>query len=75
MKIADLSDRQAVQGDPYGELGTIIKETALAYRLMSAYTSFVAVDASEITAGTYGTTVHQAVPVPSGVRYDTTVTN
>ena len=43
------------------------------YSLMSAYTSFVAVDASERTAGERGTTVNQAVPVPNGVRYDTTV--
>ena len=47
--------------------------TALEHSLMSAYTSFVAVDASERTAGERGTTVHQAVPVPNGVRYDTTV--
>jgi hypothetical protein len=40
---------------------------------MSEYTAFVAVDASERTAGQHGTTVYQAVPVPSGVRYDTTV--
>jgi hypothetical protein len=33
---------------------------------MSAYTSFVAVDTSECTEGTHGTTVHQAVPVPDG---------
>ena len=25
------------------------------------------------TAGDHGVTVHQAVPVPDGVRYDTTV--
>ena len=37
------------------------------------YTSFVAVDASERTDGSYGVTVQQAVPVPDGVRYDTTV--
>jgi Ca-activated chloride channel family protein len=40
---------------------------------MSDYTSFVAVDASERTDGSYGVTVQQAVPVPDGVRYDTTV--
>jgi hypothetical protein len=33
----------------------------------------VAVDASERTAGDRGTTVYQAVPVPNGVRYETTV--
>ena len=40
---------------------------------MSAYTSFVAVDASGRTVGDYGTTVSVAVPVPDGARYDTTV--
>ena len=30
---------------------------------MSAYTSFVAVDATAVTAGDHGTTVNQAVPV------------
>ena len=49
------------------------KSTALQYQLMSAYTSFVAVDTSHRTEGEQGTTVHQAVPVPVGVRYETTV--
>jgi hypothetical protein len=31
------------------------------------------VDASRRTAGTYGTTVHQPVPVPDGMRYEITV--
>ena len=72
-RMADLKDRQAWQGDPSGELATAIRNTALHYQLMSDYTSFVAVDASEGTDGSYGVTVHQAVPVPDGVRYDTTV--
>ena len=38
-----------------------------------AYTSFVAVDSKTRTQGVYGTTVHVAVPVPQGVRYETTV--
>jgi Ca-activated chloride channel family protein len=46
---------------------------ALEYGLMSAYTSFVAVDSSQVTAGNHGTTVNVPVPVPDGVRYDTTV--
>lgn len=73
LKIADLADRQVWQADPHDELASEIRETALEYQLMSAYTSFVAVDASRRTRGTHGTTVHQAVPVPDGVRYDTTV--
>ena len=46
---------------------------ALRHQLASSYTSFVAVDSSMRTEGTHGVTVHQAVPVPDGVRYDTTV--
>ncbi|HLU61620.1 MAG TPA: hypothetical protein VKZ99_04650, partial [Gammaproteobacteria bacterium] len=72
-RIADLADRRAWTADPYGDLARDIRDTALAYGLMSQYTAFVAVDASEQTAGVRGTTVHQAVPVPDGVRYDTTV--
>ena len=71
--IADLSDRQATAGDPHGKLGDTIRRAALRHQLVSSYTSFVAVDSSDTTGGTYGVTVHQAVPVPDGVRYDTTV--
>jgi Ca-activated chloride channel family protein len=73
LRIADLADRQAWQQDPHGELENSIRSTALEYQLMSDYTSFVAVDTSRQTEGEYGVTVHQAVPVPDGVRYDTTV--
>lgn len=73
LRIADLSDRQAWSSDPYNELGNAIKATALEYQLMSDYTSFVAVDSSYRTEGEHGTTVHQVLPVPDGVRYDTTV--
>jgi len=73
MQIAELSDSQTRVNDPHGELVEQITHLALDYKLMSAYTAFVAVDASERTAGDHGTTVHQAVPVPEGVRYDTTV--
>ena len=57
------------QGDRSGA----IRDTALAYGLMSKYTAFVAVDSSRRTAGAHGTTVNVPVPVPDGVRYDTTV--
>lgn len=69
-RIADLSDIMATGG---GDMRGHIKETALACSLMSAFTAFVAVDSSCRTAGDYGTTVHVPVPVPVGVRYDTTV--
>ena len=75
LRIAELNDRQTLEHDPYNELQAAITRTALEYQLMSDYTSFVAVDSSARTVGTYGTTVHQAVPVPAGVRYETTVEN
>jgi Ca-activated chloride channel family protein len=50
-----------------------IRQVALDYNLMSAFTAFVAVDASRRTEGTVGVTVPVAVPVPEGVRYETTV--
>jgi Ca-activated chloride channel family protein len=40
---------------------------------MSAYTAFVAVDSKTRTTGDHGTTVPVAVPVPEGVKYETTV--
>src|SRR5205823_567268 len=70
-KLADLSDL-AVE-DPRGDLAGEMKQVALEYGLMSAYTSFVAVDSLTRTAGDHGTTVHVPVPVPDGVRYEATV--
>ena len=50
-----------------------ITQVALEYGLMSAYTAFIAVDSASRTAGDHGVTVAVPVPVPEGVRYDTTV--
>ena len=50
-----------------------IERLALRYSLVSQYTSFIAVDSARITQGDSGTTVAVPVPVPQGVRYDTTV--
>jgi len=71
MKIADLMDESTYT--PNTELPEQIKQVALDYGLMSAFTAFVAVDSSQQTAGTEGTTVPVAVPVPEGVKYSTTV--
>jgi Ca-activated chloride channel family protein len=71
MKIADLADRTTYENNP--ELAGVIKQTALDYGLLSAFTAFVAVDSTQRTAGDHGTTVMTPVPVPEGVRYDTTV--
>ena len=71
MKIADLANKSTYLPD--AELPDEIKHVALDYSLMSAFTAFVAVDSSRVTEGTEGTTVPVAVPVPEGVKYDTTV--
>lgn len=70
-KIADMMDQMA--RDNNHELQPAVLATALEYNLVSAYTSFIAVDASHRTAGGHGTTVHQALPMPQGVKYETTV--
>ncbi len=70
-QIETLANRAVYDSD--SELTDQIKQVALEYGLMSAYTAFVAVDSSQQTAGNYGVSVTVPVPVPSGVRYDTTV--
>ncbi|HEY5998729.1 MAG TPA: VIT domain-containing protein [bacterium] len=73
-RIADLTD-EALQADAVrqADIRGEIKATALTHGLVSDYTAFVAVDATRVTAGDEGVTVVQPVPVPEGVRYDTTV--
>ncbi len=70
-KIEELASRATYDRD--GDLPGEIKQVALEYSLMSAYTAFVAVDSTRQTAGTHGVTVAVPVPVPDGVRYETTV--
>jgi Ca-activated chloride channel family protein len=70
-KIADLADRST--WEPGNDLPGNIKQVALEHGLMSAFTAFVAVDSSTQTAGDHGTTVAVPVPVPEGVKYETTV--
>ncbi len=71
MKIAELS-QQAIT-EPGEKWPGQIKTVALEYGLMSNYTAFVAVDSLTKTAGDTGTTVAVPVPVPDGVKYETTV--
>ena len=71
MKIADLADRMSY--DDNGKLPRQIKQMALDYGLMSAFTAFVAVDSTRRTKGTGAATVPVAVTVPEGVNYETTV--
>ena len=71
LKIAALSDHALVELSD--DSTAQIKQTALDFSLMSAFTAFVAVDSSRRTEGTEGTTVPVAVPVPQGTKYRTTV--
>jgi Ca-activated chloride channel family protein len=70
--IAELGERSTY--DANIELPQVVKQVALEYGLMSSFTAFVAVDAATKTASDSGTTVAVPVPVPDGVKYETTVT-
>jgi Ca-activated chloride channel family protein len=73
MKIRDLSDQALLAPNPL-ELAEEIKVTALNYGIMSAFTAFIAVDASrKVRGGGDGATVNVPVHMPEGVKYDTTV--
>jgi Ca-activated chloride channel family protein len=73
MKIADLSDQALLASNPMA-LAEEIKTTALDYGIMSAFTAFIAVDASHRTeGGSHSPTVGIPVPMPEGVKYETTV--
>jgi Ca-activated chloride channel family protein len=71
MKIADLAAQSLYLTDR--ELPQEIKRVALDYGLLSPFTAFIAVDSTRRTSGSEGTTVPVAVPVPDGVKYETTV--
>ena len=70
-KITDLMDEMAWTGD--GAIAGRVEQLALSYGLMSRFTAFIAVDSLTVTEGSYGVTVAQPVPVPDGVKYETTV--
>ena len=70
-KIAELDDYSGRHAR--GESARQVRRLALEYGLVSVYTALVAVDSQTRTAGDHGTTVAVPVPVPEGVRYDTTV--
>jgi Ca-activated chloride channel family protein len=72
-KIETLGTQATYDTNP--DLPGEIKQVALEYGLMSAYTAFIAVDSSRKTSGDHGMTVAVPVPVPDGVRYETTVQN
>jgi Ca-activated chloride channel family protein len=70
-RIEDLANQATY--DTSDDLPGEIRQVALEYSLMSAYTAFVAVDSAHRTQGDHGVSVVVPVPVPEGVRYDTTV--
>ncbi len=72
MKIMDMMDHGIWNMSPQ-KLRAKVKGLALRYSLMSKFTAFVAVDSSRKTEGDHGYTVTQPVPVPKGVKYETTV--
>lgn len=71
-KIAGLHDALIGSGDSR-EISQEIRALSLRHGLLSEFTAFVAVDSLSRTAGEFGTTVVQPVPVPNGVQYSTTV--
>ena len=72
-RIETLGNQATYDNDP--DLPGEIRQVALEYGLMSSYTAFIAVDSSRKTEGDHGITVAVPVPVPDGVRYETTVQN
>jgi len=60
-------------GDPSGALTKQMIDTSITYSVQCKYTAFLAVDSTRITEGNHGVSVAVPVPVPEGVRYDTTV--
>jgi len=71
-RIASLNDSVDAGADA-AETASEIRTLALEHGLVSAFTAFVAVDSSRRTEGDHGTSVKVPVPVPEGVRYETTV--
>lgn len=73
MKIAELADRSTYESDP--QLPYEIKQVALDYGLVSPFTSFLALDATDVTQGADATTVPVVVPVPDGMEHESTTPN
>jgi Ca-activated chloride channel family protein len=59
--------------EPSKEIKNAMTDLSLEYSVQCGYTAFLAVDTSRVTRGASGVTVAVPVPVPDGVRYDTTV--
>ncbi len=72
-RISDLMNQATRSPDLIPQVRQSVLQTALNYNLMSSWTAFVAVDSMTRTAGDFGTSVNVPVPVPEGVKYETTV--
>jgi Ca-activated chloride channel homolog len=72
-KIASLTD-QSLDAGAGARWPEAVRQTALDFNLVSAYTAFVAVDATTSTSGPTARTIPVAGPVPAGVNHDTTIT-
>lgn len=70
-KLAELSNLETY--NPGNGIKKEIITTSINYNLISRYTAFLAVDSLEKTQGDHGYTVDVPVPVPDGVKYETTV--
>jgi Ca-activated chloride channel family protein len=73
LKIKDMVNYAVHQPAAADEIRQAVTQTALSYNLMSSFTAFVAVDSLTKTEGDFGTTVAVPVPVPEGVKYETSV--
>ncbi|MEZ6196257.1 MAG: VIT domain-containing protein [Planctomycetota bacterium] len=69
-RIADLEYAAAARGE---NRAAEVEAIALEFGIVSSRTSFLAVDASARTEGRMGVQVPVGVPVPDGVRYETSV--
>ena len=72
-KIMSLHNRMISGAEDSDDLARKSTQVALRHGLVSASTSFVAVDSMRVTEGDHGTTVQVPVPVPAGVKYETAV--
>lgn len=70
-RIADLSEAMlTAPKDEAVKIKQAITDLAIEYRLASPFTSFVAVDESEVRGTGTPKRVHQPVPMPQDVRYE-----
>jgi Ca-activated chloride channel family protein len=72
-KLAELGDRATWDAQAGRDIAGSTRATSLEFCLLSQYTAFIAVDSMTRTSGAFGTTVPVPVPVPEGVKYETTV--